>query len=100
MHGSAPVTRIAFHFSTGARCSSGAGILRALGVALFLGESDSVLSLLELMNTGGRAILPPRRFTSADDPEALDRARKGSAGLLSDALAAIVSGDAETLAAC
>jgi tetratricopeptide (TPR) repeat protein len=73
---------------------------RALGVALVLGERHSALGLLELMNTGGRAILRPGRLASPDDLEALDRARRGSAALLSDALSAVASGKAETLAAC
>jgi tetratricopeptide (TPR) repeat protein len=74
---------------------------RALGMALVLDKPDSVLGLLELMNTGGRAILPLGRLASADDElEALGRARKESAALLSDALAAVAGGNAETLAAC
>jgi CHAT domain-containing protein/tetratricopeptide (TPR) repeat protein len=73
---------------------------RALGVALDLEERDSALSLLELINTGGRAILPPGRPTSPGDLEAVGRIRQGSAALLSDALAAVASGNAETLAAC
>jgi CHAT domain len=55
---------------------------------------------LELINTGGRAILPPGRLASPDDPEALDHVRKMGTALLSDALAAVASGNAETLATC
>ncbi|KRQ15939.1 CHAT domain-containing protein [Bradyrhizobium manausense] len=73
---------------------------QALNVALILDERESAVGLLELINTGGRAILPPNCLELPDDLKALDDVSQGSPALLSDALAAIASGNVDTLAAC
>jgi CHAT domain-containing protein len=69
---------------------------RALRVALDLGEKDSVLSLLEMMNTGGRAIQAQQTLKSSlnNSEGELDHIRNAVAELKTDALKVLMSGKA------
>src|SRR5262249_55989392 len=73
---------------------------QALAAALALGNREAALGLLELMNTGGRAILASRRPAGSVDHDALDRIGRARASLLTAALAAIAESNGATQATC